>query len=55
VAALLFWGFSAIDYAGLETAVTTKTLQGSLIATGVMALFFSHIAINVGMVTDYCR
>lgn len=36
---------------GLETAVTTKTLHGSLIAVGVMALFFSHISINVGMVT----
>lgn len=36
---------------GLDTAVASKTMQGSLIAVGVVALFFSHIIINVGMVT----
>ncbi len=36
---------------GLETAVSTKTLYGSLIASGVVSLYFSHISINVGMVT----
>ncbi|MBN2327496.1 MAG: rod shape-determining protein RodA [Candidatus Omnitrophica bacterium] len=35
----------------LETSILSKTLQGSLIATGVAALFFSHISINIGMVT----
>ena len=36
---------------GLETAIGTKTLYGSLIASGVIALYFSHILINIGMVT----
>jgi rod shape determining protein RodA len=36
---------------GFDTAMETKTLQGSLIAAGVVSLFFTHIFINVGMVT----
>lgn len=36
---------------GLDTAMETKTMQGSLVATGIVALFFTHIFINVGMVT----
>lgn len=36
---------------GLDTAIESKTLQGALIATGVIAMFFSHIFVNVGMVT----
>ncbi|RJP32813.1 MAG: rod shape-determining protein RodA [Candidatus Omnitrophota bacterium] len=36
---------------GMDTAVEAKTLQGALVAAGIVALFFSHILINVGMVT----
>lgn len=36
---------------GVDTAIETKTLPGSLIVTGVISLFFYHIFINVGMVT----
>jgi rod shape determining protein RodA len=36
---------------GIDTALETKSLQGSLIASGIVAMFFSHIFINVGMVT----
>lgn len=36
---------------GIDTALETRSLQGSLIAAGVVAMFFSHIFINVGMVT----
>lgn len=43
--------FLLVIMRGLETAVYSKTLQGSLLATGLIALFFSHISINVGMVT----
>ncbi len=48
--ALLFL-FFLLMMRGLETAVSSKTLQGALIATGVVSLFFSHITINIGMVT----
>ncbi|MDX9752851.1 MAG: FtsW/RodA/SpoVE family cell cycle protein [bacterium] len=36
---------------GLDTATETKTLQGALIATGIVSLYFTHIFINVGMAT----
>lgn len=36
---------------GIETALETKTLQGSLIAAGIVSLYFAHIFINIGMVT----
>ncbi len=36
---------------GLDTSVESKTIQGALIASGIVTLFFSHIFINVGMVT----
>ncbi len=36
---------------GMDTAVESKTLQGALLTSGVIAMFFSHILINVGMVT----
>jgi len=36
---------------GLDTAVGSKTLPGALIATGVVSLIFSHVVINVGVVT----
>lgn len=36
---------------GLDTAVESKTTQGSLIACGIVGMFFTHILINVGMVT----
>ncbi len=36
---------------GIDTAIETKALQGSLLAVGIVAMFFSHIFINVGMVT----
>jgi rod shape determining protein RodA len=36
---------------GLDTAIVTKTLQGALIASGIVSLYFTHIVINVGMVT----
>lgn len=43
--------FMLLIVRGLDTAVGSKTLQGSLIATGVISLFFAHIVINVGVVT----
>ncbi|MBI1390823.1 MAG: hypothetical protein GC154_20530 [bacterium] len=36
---------------GVDTAIGSVNMEGSLIATGVVALFFTHIFINVGMVT----
>ena len=36
---------------GLDTALETKALQGALLGAGVVALFFTHILINIGMVT----
>ncbi|HOJ60736.1 MAG TPA: FtsW/RodA/SpoVE family cell cycle protein [bacterium] len=50
-ASLLLALFFLLLMRGLDTAVTAKTLQGALIASGVVALYFSHITINVGMVT----
>jgi rod shape determining protein RodA len=47
----LLFLFFLLMMRGLETAVSSKTLQGSLIATGIVSLFFSHITINIGMVT----
>lgn len=43
--------FLLVIMRGLETAVYSKALQGSLLATGIISLFFSHISINIGMVT----
>lgn len=36
---------------GIDTALETKSLQGSLVASGIVAMFFAHIFINIGMVT----
>ncbi|MEW6236800.1 MAG: FtsW/RodA/SpoVE family cell cycle protein [Candidatus Omnitrophota bacterium] len=36
---------------GLDTAMGSRTMQGSLTATGVIAIFFTHILVNIGMVT----
>jgi len=36
---------------GLDTALGSKTMQGSLMATGVVAIFFTHIMVNIGMVS----
>ncbi len=35
----------------VDTALTSKSLQGSLVVVGIAALFFTHIFINIGMVT----
>ncbi len=50
-ASILLGLFFLLIMRGLDTAVSSKTLQGTLISSGVVALFFSHITINVGMVT----
>jgi len=50
-ASILLGMFLLLILRGVDTAMETKTLQGSLISSGVVSLFFSHIFINVGMVT----
>ncbi len=48
---ILLGGFFLLLTRGVETAVISKTLEGSLIVTGILSMFFTHITINVGMVT----
>ncbi len=50
-AAILLGMFLLLILRGVDTAMESKTLQGCLISAGVVSLFFSHIFINVGMVT----
>lgn len=50
-AVILLSLFLLLIMRGLDTALETKSLQGALLASGVVGMFFSHILINVGMVT----
>ncbi len=49
--AVLLGLFLLLITRGVDTAMESFTLEGSLIATGVVSIFFAHIFINVGMVT----
>lgn len=49
--AILLGLFLLLLIRGLDTAIESKTIQGALVACGVIAMYFSHIFINVGMVT----
>lgn len=48
---LLLSLFMLLLLRGIDTALETRSLQGSLVASGVVAMFFTHIFINIGMVT----
>ena len=46
---LIFLLYSVIIYRGFLIAYESKDLLGSLIASGITTMFFSHIFINLGM------
>lgn len=49
--AVLLGLFLLLITRGVDTAMESRSLEGALIATGVITIYFSHIFINVGMVT----
>ncbi|MDP8246113.1 MAG: FtsW/RodA/SpoVE family cell cycle protein [Candidatus Hinthialibacter antarcticus] len=49
--AVLLGLFLLLITRGVDTAMESRSLEGALIAAGVISIFFAHIFINVGMVT----
>lgn len=49
--ALLLIGFFAICFLGLKIAATARDRHGAFLAVGAVALIFSHLVVNIGMVT----
>lgn len=49
-AAILLGLFMLLMIRGLDTATQSRSMQGALLASGVIAMFLTHILINIGMI-----
>lgn len=49
--ALLLIGFAALCFLGLKIAASARDRHGAFLAVGSVALIFSHLLVNIGMVT----
>src|SRR5690606_3286965 len=49
--ALLLLGFCALCFLGLKIAAAARDRHGAFLAVGAVSLIFSHLVVNIGMVT----